>query len=130
MYGKNLDLPCDVVTKQETASSVAKTLYRSKFGDNQDIKRVYLSLIDDRVWKARVVGKDSLVVYLQRRDGRILRMDIYGKAEVDAEFPFDVVEYQKSWLLEGNLPKGHLGGTGAITLAQRDGKVVAFSHEK
>lgn len=56
--------------------------------------------------------------------------DIYGAEQIKGELPFDVVEFQKSWLVEGNLPKGHYGGVASIYIRKKDGMVIRYTHDE
>lgn len=66
-----------VITKKETACNIAIALYKSKFGQKNQIKKVVISVLDGKIWKTSVVGKDSLVVYIQKSNGRILSLKKY-----------------------------------------------------
>lgn len=56
--------------------------------------------------------------------------DIYGEEIIKGEYPFNIVEFQHSWLIFGNLPKGCYGGVGSINICKRDGMVISYRHEK
>ena len=153
----------DVVSQEKTAAYVGKVLYRLTSKKNSDIKKYHITLVDKKVWKISIVGMDSLVVYIQKHDGRILRIeryiypqyrkesyknklintpelaaqigicylcDIYGKDVIKEEIPFNIVEFQHSWLLEGTLPPNSYGGVASIYITKKDGMVIDYIHEK
>ena len=62
--------------------------------------------------------------------GSAVLTDIYGKEEMSTEYPFNVVEYQRSWTVFGSLPEGWLGGVGVISISRADGMVLLYNHEK
>lgn len=72
----------DVVSTEKTAIFVANILYKHTGKENSDIKRYYITSTGKKVWKISVVGQDSLVVYIQKHDGRILRLERYGKSNM------------------------------------------------
>lgn len=56
--------------------------------------------------------------------------DIYGKDVIKEEIPFNIVEFQHSWLMEGSLPPNCYGGVASIYIAKKDGMVIHYMHEK
>lgn len=56
--------------------------------------------------------------------------DIYGKDVIKEEIPFNIVEFQHSWLLEGTLPPNSYGGVASIYITKKDGMVIDYIHEK
>ena len=56
--------------------------------------------------------------------------DIYGTEQIKDEIPFNVIEFQKSWLVEGNLPKNYYGGVASIIIRKNDGAVIRYTHEE
>lgn len=143
-----------IVTRKNTALDVVKSLYLSKFGQ-ENVQKLQASLIGDSVWKASAIGKDTMAVYIYKSNGRILNdktkevnsilvdnptlaaeigiaylSDIYGKETINGEYPFEVVKFKHSWLIMGTLPKGHYGGTGQIQISAYDAKVKFYIHEK
>lgn len=69
-----------VVSKEKTATNVAKALYLSRHSGEEDlIRKIYAGSMANGIWKISVVGSDSVVVYIQKNDGRILRYLKYDK---------------------------------------------------
>lgn len=145
----------DIVTQERTAISVVKSLYSYKFGQKEKIHDTQTSLLGDSLWKVCAMGKDTLVIYIYKSNGRIMvkkleclnaipinapslaaqigiayLRDIYGDEVINGEYPFDVVKFKHSWLMIGTLPKGYCGGTGSITISSKGGMVRYFCHEK
>lgn len=56
--------------------------------------------------------------------------DIYGKDVIKEETPFNIIEFQHSWLMEGSLPPNSYGGVASIYIAKKDGMVIHYMHEK
>lgn len=82
IYGSEKIYSKDVVSTEKTAIFVANILYKHTGKENSDIKRYYITSTGKKVWKISVVGQDSLVVYIQKHDGRILRLERYGKSNI------------------------------------------------
>lgn len=82
IYGSEKIYSKDVVSTEKTAIFVANILYKHTGKENSDIKRYYITSTGKKVWKISVVGQDSLVVYIQKHDGRILRLERYGKSNM------------------------------------------------
>ena len=72
----------DVASTEKTAILVANVLYKHTGKENRIIKRYYITSAGKKVWKISVIGLDSLVVYIQKHDGRILRLERYGKSNM------------------------------------------------
>lgn len=63
-----------VVSKKTTAIYVAKALYKShRRHKNDNVHKVYVNSLAKHIWKISMVGTDSVVVYIQKTDGQILR---------------------------------------------------------
>ena len=56
--------------------------------------------------------------------------DIYGKDVIKEEIPFNIIEFQHSWLMEGSLPPDSYGGVASIYIAKKDGMVIHYMHEE
>ena len=82
IYGREKIYSKDVVSAEKTAIFVANVLYKHTGKENSNIKRYYITSTGKKVWKISVVGQDSLVVYIQKYDGRILRLERYGKSNM------------------------------------------------
>ena len=54
--------------------------------------------------------------------------DIYGKDVIKEEIPFNIIEFQHSWLMEGSLPPNSYGGAASIYIAKKDGMVIHYMH--
>jgi len=144
-------LPCWVATKSKTACMVAKALYLSEMGGQRQIKKTSVSF-KNSIWYVTI--DDAVIVRICKTNGKIQTTDgeqrnvlvdnpklaaeigiaylsdIYGEDVIKKQYPFNVIEYQNSWLVVGKLPKGSYGGTGSIVLRRRDGMVIFFTHEK
>ena len=56
-------------------------------------------------------------------------LPIYGNA-IYKEKPFDAVLKNEKWIVQGSLPKGHIGGVAIICIQKKDGKILRVSHGK
>ena len=54
--------------------------------------------------------------------------DIYGKDVIKEEIPFNIIEFQHSWLMEGSLPPDSYGDAASIYIAKKDGMVIHYMH--
>lgn len=145
----------DIVTHERTAIGIVKSLYSYKFGQKEKIHNAQAFMLGDSLWKVCAMGRDSMVVYVYKSNGRIMvkkydslnaipindpalaaqigiayLRDIYGDEIINSEYPFDVVKFKHSWLIMGTLPEGHCGGTGSIIISSKGGMVWHFIHEK
>lgn len=82
IYGREKKYFKDVASGENTAIFVGNVLYKHIGKENSDIKKYFITTIDKRVWKICIVGQDSLVIYIQKHDGRILRLERYGKSKM------------------------------------------------
>nr|WP_253950701.1 NTF2 fold immunity protein [Novosphingobium sp. SG751A] len=56
--------------------------------------------------------------------------EVYGAQTIRAEFPLTAKIQDGVWTVEGNLPRGKLGGVAVIRLCRRNGTVLSIIHEK
>ncbi len=82
IYGQENIFQRCCLCAEKTAIFVANVLYKHTGKENSDIKRYYITSTGKKVWKMSVVGQDSLVVYIQKHDGQILRLERYGKSNM------------------------------------------------
>lgn len=145
----------DIVTQERTAIRIVKSLYSYKFRQEEKIHDVQASMLGDSLWKVCAIGRDSMVIYIYKSNGRIMvkksdslnaipikepslaaqigiayLCDIYGDEVINGEYPFEVVKFKHSWLIMGTLPEDYCGGTGSITISSKGGMVRYFCHEK
>lgn len=77
---RKMKLYKNVVSKEKTATNVAKALYLSHHTGEEDlVRKIYVASMANGIWKISVVGSDSVVVCIQKTDGRILRYLKYDK---------------------------------------------------
>jgi NTF2 fold immunity protein len=54
--------------------------------------------------------------------------DIYGKANIIKQKPYEIYHIQNFWLLKGTLPKGSIGGTFLIIMDDRNSQIIKITH--
>jgi len=55
---------------------------------------------------------------------------IYGAKEIAGEKPYQARLTNGIWLVEGTLPKNHIGGVAEARIAKNDGRILNVSHGK
>ncbi|ENX05695.1 NTF2 fold immunity protein [Acinetobacter courvalinii] len=60
----------------------------------------------------------------------VVLIPIYGESNIKKQKPFHVVLKEDVWILEGTLPKGHVGGVFLIKIAKEDGRILYLEHTK
>lgn len=76
-------LPSSVATKRKTVESVAKALYYNLCKETLPIKKISSNKINKDIWKVIVLGNQTLCVYIQVTDGRILHIQKNDKIIMD-----------------------------------------------
>lgn len=76
--------------------------------------------------KATII-KDSLTA---TTIAETVLFEIYGKANIIKQKPYEVYHIDNYWFLKGTLPKGSLGGTFLIIMDDRNSQIIKITHGK
>lgn len=64
-----------------------------------------------------------------REVAKVYLVAVYGKAQIESEFPLVVSLKDKVWTVQGSFNRKHsAGGVAEIDLAQQDGRVLRLTH--
>ena len=56
--------------------------------------------------------------------------DLFGKAQILQEKPYEVYLINGYWYISGTIPKGWKGGGFEIIFSAKDGKIIRVTHYK
>jgi hypothetical protein len=74
-----------------------------------------------------VLIKDSLMAI---NIAESILFSMYGKENIIKQRPYETYYIDNYWIINGTLPKGHLGGTFQIIMDSRDLKIIKITHGK
>lgn len=57
-------------------------------------------------------------------------LPIYGRKQIESERPFTARLNGNVWMVNGNLPKGRVGGVAEVKIDKRNGRVLRIIHGK
>jgi hypothetical protein len=55
---------------------------------------------------------------------------IYGRDKIESERPFHASLRGGTWVVEGSLPQGQVGGAAVAEISRADGRILRVSHGK
>lgn len=58
----------------------------------------------------------------------VIFVRFYGAEQIDREKPFNTSIKDDVWIVEGNLPRGMLGGVAEIHINKTDGRILYLFH--
>jgi hypothetical protein len=56
--------------------------------------------------------------------------NIYGKANIDRQKPYRIMETEGSWIIKGSLPVNFCGGVFEFEISKFDGKILKLIHTR
>jgi hypothetical protein len=85
-----------------------------------------LNPIQEKVFFDKIIKNKETAISIAES----ILFPIYGKNNIEQQKPYDVIEINNNWFLNGNLKEGTKGGTFSIIINSFNGEVLELKHGK